>query len=190
MILAVVGMTGSGKSEVSRHLGSLGLSAIRFGQVVVDEIARRGLDLNPANERTVREELRSTDGMDVCARRCLPAIRKALEESPLVVIDGLYSWSEYRTLRSALGENLVLLLVFTSKETRYHRLKVRPERPLTFHQAQERDITEIENVEKGGPIAFADYALLNDGTKEELFAAIDDLLARWRIRFSQGEKRF
>jgi dephospho-CoA kinase len=66
---------------------------------------------------------------------------------------------------------------------------VRPERPLTFQEAQERDITEIENVEKGGPIAFADYALLNDGTKEELLAEIDDLLARWRIRSPEGEKR-
>ena len=182
MILAVVGMTGSGKSELSRHLGSLGFPAIRFGQVVVDEIARRGLELNPANERTIREELRAAEGMDVCARRCLPAIRKALEQGPLVVIDGLYSWSEYRTLRAALGENLVLLLVFTSKETRYNRLKVRPERPLTFPQAQERDATEIENLEKGGPIAFADYALLNDGTKAELCAGVDGLLARWGIR--------
>jgi dephospho-CoA kinase len=189
MILAVLGMTGSGKSEVSHHLASLGFPAIRFGQVVVDEIARRGLDLNPANERTVREELRSTYGMDVCARRSLPAIRKALEESPLVIIDGLYSWSEYRTLRAGLDENLVLLLVFTSRETRYHRLMARPERPLTFQEAQERDISEIENVEKGGPIAFADYALLNDGTKEELFAGVDELMARWRIRPPRGEGR-
>ena len=189
MILALLGMTGSGKSEVSQHLASLGFPAIRFGQVVVDEIANRGWELNPKNERTVREELRSTYGMDVCARRCLPAIQQALEESPLVIIDGLYSWSEYKTLRAALGENLVLLLVYTSRETRYQRLKVRPERPLTFQEAQQRDITEIENLEKGGPIAFADNALLNDGTKEELVGGIDNLLARWRIRFSQGEKR-
>jgi dephospho-CoA kinase len=66
---------------------------------------------------------------------------------------------------------------------------VRPERPLTFQEAQERDITEIENAEKGGPIAFADYALLNDGRKAELFAGVDDLLARWRIRSPDGEKR-
>jgi len=189
MILALVGMTGSGKTEVSGYLSSLGVPSIRFGQVVVDEVARRGWELNPMNERMVREELRAAEGMDVCARRSLPAIRKALEERPLVVIDGLYSWSEYKTLEAALGENLVLLLVYTSKETRYHRLKVRPERPLLFREAQERDITEIENVEKGGPIAFADYALLNDGTKADLYAGVDDLLARWGIRFPRREKR-
>jgi len=188
MILAIVGMTGSGKSEVSGHLRSLGFPVIRFGQIVVDEIARRGWELNPKNERTVREELRVAEGMDVCARRSLPTIRKALEGSLLVVIDGLYSWSEYKTLRAELGENLILLLVYTSKEKRYHRLKVRPERPLTFQEAQERDITEIENVEKGGPIAFADYALLNDGTKAELFAGVDDLLRRWEIPSSREDK--
>jgi len=181
MILAIVGMTGSGKSEVAHHLASLGFPAIRFGQVVVDEIARRGLELNPKNEKLVREDLRATGGMDVCAQRCLPAIRAAMERSPLVIIDGLYSWSEYKTLRAALGEQLVLLLVFTTRQVRYGRLNVRPERPLTFQEAADRDIAEIEKVEKGGPIAFADYALLNDGGRVELFAAVDELLARWQI---------
>ena len=189
MILAIVGMTGAGKSEVTGHLNSLGFPSIRFGQVVVDEIARRGWELNPKNERTVREEIRSTDGMDVCARRSLPAIRKAMEKSPLVVIDGLYSWSEYKTLRAALGGDLILLLVYTSRNMRYSRLKVRPERPLTFQEAEDRDITEIENLEKGGPIAFADHALLNDGTRAELFAGVDDLLARWKIPFARDEKQ-
>ena len=188
MILAIVGMTGSGKSEVSGYLRSLSFPVIRFGGVVVDEIARRGWELNPKNERSVREELRAAEGMDVCASRSLPGIKKALEKTPLVVIDGLYSWSEYKTLKATFGEDLVLLLVYTSKETRYHRLMVRPERPLTFQEAQERDITEIENVEKGGPIAFADHALLNDGTKAELRAGVDNLLARWRTRFPRAEK--
>ena len=189
MILAIVGMTGSGKSELAGYLNSLGFPSIRFGQVVVDEIARRGWELNPQNERTVREELRATEGMDVCARRSLPAIRKGVKERPLVVIDGLYSWSEYRTLKAAWGEKLVLLLVYTSKETRYHRLKVRPDRPLTSQEAQERDITEIENAEKGGPIAFADYALFNDGTRAELYAGVDALLARWQIRSPRSADR-
>jgi dephospho-CoA kinase len=189
MILAIVGMTGSGKSEVAQHLVALGYPAIRFGQVVVDEIARRGLQLNPQNEKTVREELRAAEGMDVCARRCLPAIHEARQQSSLVVIDGLYSWSEYKTLRAALGQALVLLLVFTSRELRYSRLAMRPQRPLTLEQAEDRDISEIEKVEKGGPIAFADYALLNDGTKGELYGGVDRLLARWQIPSSSRQRK-
>ena len=187
MILAIVGMTGSGKSEVAQHLAALGYPAIRFGQVVVDEIARRGLELNPQNEKIVREDLRAKEGMDVCAKRCLPLIREAIQRNPLVIIDGLYSWGEYKTLRSGLSEKLTLLLVFTSRELRYSRLAKRPERPFTFEQAEDRDVSEIEKVEKGGPIAFADYALLNDGTRADLYAAVDRLLALWQISSSTGQ---
>jgi len=190
MILAIVGMTGSGKSEVAQHLATLGYPAIRFGQVVIDEIARRGLELNPQNEKVVREGLRAQEGMDVCAKRCLPAIEEATQRSPLVIIDGLYSWSEYKTLRAGLGEKLILLLVFTSRELRYDRLNKRPVRPFTFAQAEDRDISEIEKVEKGGPIAFADHALLNDGTKAELCAAVDRFLARWQISSPTGQRQY
>jgi len=31
-----------------------------------------------------------------------------------------------------------------------------------------RDISEIEKLDKGGPIAFSDYLVMNDGTLEEL----------------------
>jgi hypothetical protein len=31
-----------------------------------------------------------------------------------------------------------------------------------------RDISEIENLDKGGPIAFTDYLVINDWTLDEL----------------------
>lgn len=187
IVVAIVGMAGSGKSELAQHLGSKGFPVIRFGQVVIDEINRQRRDINPQNERDIREDLRRTEGMDVCARRSLSVIRLELERNSMVVIDGLYSWSEYRTLKQELGENLVVLLVFTSRRVRYVRLQTRAERPLTLQEAEDRDFTEIENIEKGGPIAIADHILLNDGTKEELFAAADDLLAGWRMHGLLGD---
>jgi hypothetical protein len=36
-------------------------------------------------------------------------------------------------------------------------------RPLTEAESNSRDIAEIENLNKGGPIAIADYLLVNDG---------------------------
>src|SRR5262245_21874705 len=74
MILATVGMPGSGKTSVSEYLSSKGWPVVRFGQIVIDEVRRQGLDINPTNERLVREALRKQHGMDVCARRSVPAI--------------------------------------------------------------------------------------------------------------------
>lgn len=180
--LALVGMPGAGKSRCARHLEERGFFQFRFGGIVVDEVARRGWPLTPENERIVREELRRSDGMDVMARRALPILRQALETRSSVVIDGLYSWSEYKTLRAELGGMLVVVAIISARATRYSRLAARSERPLTPEEAERRDYQEIEMIEKGGPIALADHFIVNDGTEAELLAALDALVARLGLR--------
>jgi dephospho-CoA kinase len=115
--------------------------------------------------------------MDALAQLAEPAIRAHLAQAGIVGIDGLYSYSEYRTLRDAFGDKLVTVAVFTPKALRYRRLSEREDRPLTEGEATERDRAEIENIEKAGPIALADYTLLNGGTAEELAESCRTLLA-------------
>ena len=104
----------------------------------------------------------------------IPKFDKLLEEGN-VVADGLYSWSEYKILKDYYKEKLTILAVLTPPKLRYARLSQRTEtdekmrsRPATKEQAKNRDFAEIENIEKGGPIAMADYYIVNNGTKEEL----------------------
>jgi dephospho-CoA kinase len=51
---------------------------------------------------------------------------------------------------------------------RYERLAKRPFRPLTEEEARSRDYSELEKLDKGGPIAFTDYLVTNDGTLEDM----------------------
>ena len=44
----------------------------------------------------------------------------------------------------------------------------RPERPLTLEEAISRDKEEIENTNKGGPIAMADFTIINESSLENL----------------------
>ena len=162
--IALVGMPGAGKTVCAEHLKRLGFFTLRFGAVVVDEVRRRGWEVNPANERIVREELRAQHGMAAMARISLPKLRAALSRHGSVVIDGLYSFSEYKLLVDQLGAPLVLIAITAPRHLRYQRLSTRAERPLTAREAGERDIQEIEKLEKGGPIAIADYTLINDDT--------------------------
>ncbi|UCC60798.1 MAG: AAA family ATPase [Dehalococcoidia bacterium] len=175
-LLAIVGMTGSGKSSIAHHLERKGWHIIRFGGITMRELESRGLPVNETNERSVREELRETHGMDAFARLSLAEIEESLSKRP-TVIDGLYSWSEYKFLRQHLGNKLKLVAIYTTRSVRYARLSQRQERPLTFEEAEQRDFAEIENVEKAGPIAIADYTIINNGTEEELLAAVDALLS-------------
>ena len=177
-VIAFVGMPGAGKSLCAAHMDELGYFYFRFGGIVVDEVHRRGLPLTPDNERAIREEFRAQDGMDAIAKRALPILRAGLAEHNTIIIDGLYSFSEYKTLKRDLSDDLTVIAITCARHTRYARLASRPERPLTRAEAETRDYTEIENIEKGGPIAIADYTLLNDTTPEALITALDGLLKR------------
>jgi len=166
-VVALVGMAGSGKSEVSRVFEDAGYQRIRFGDVTDEEIARRGLKLNEANEKLVRESLRVEHGPAVYAMLSMPKIDDMLKSSH-VIVDGLYSWEEYLVLREKYANNLTLLLVHSSPDARYSRLAKRPIRPLTRKEAVGRDRAEIQNINKGGPIAMADYAIINESSFEDL----------------------
>ena len=162
-IIAIVGMCGSGKSVASDMLEEMGWSKVYFGGVTMEKLKEEGLEVNPENEKMMRERLRSELGMGAYAKVLLPRIL-SLAESNDTVLDGLYSWDEYKILTDSLGENLTVVAVVTDKEKRYSRLEKREIRPLTRMQASKRDFDEIENIAKAGPIAIADYYIDNNGS--------------------------
>ncbi len=171
----MVGMAGAGKTAASKILKRHGYTRVRFGDVTDDEVKRRGLPLNEANERTVREALRSELGMAAYAKLNLPRIDKALETGA-VVIDGMYSWEEYLFLKDRYGDNLAVAAVWASPATRVRRLSTRLLRPLSREETFSRDKSEIEKVSKAGPIAVADYMIVNGGSFVELQAQVERLI--------------
>ena len=166
-ITAVIGMCGSGKSEAVKFFEQHGYKKVYFGGVVMEEMKRLGLEVNESNERMTRENLRKAFGMGAMAVKSLGKIEDFYKTGN-VVIESLYSWDEYKIVKEKFGESFKLLTVYTSKSLRYKRLAKRPVRPLTEEEARSRDYSEIEKLDKGGPIAFTDYLVINDGTIEEL----------------------
>jgi dephospho-CoA kinase len=164
-VVSIVGMAGAGKSEVARVFEESGFIRIRFGDVTNQEMERRGLEPNEKNERYIRELLRQQHGMAAYAILNLPRIDSVRKD---VVIDGLYSWEEYTFLKNHYREDLYVVAVWASPKTRYARLAGRTNRGLMAEEAASRDRAEIENVNKGGPIAMADFTIMNDSSLEEL----------------------
>jgi len=110
-VVSIVGMTGAGKSEVSRVFEEDGFIRIRFGDLTDEEMKKRGLKPSEENERLVRELLRQEHGMAAYAELNQPRIDTALKSAD-VVIDGLYSWEEYIYLKGRYGEDLCLVAVW------------------------------------------------------------------------------
>jgi dephospho-CoA kinase len=175
-VVAIVGMTGAGKSEVARMFEEHGFKKVRFGDITDKELNHRGLEPDEENERGIREELRRKYGMAAYAKLSLPVIDSSLKASD-VVVDGLYSWEEYTLLKERYGERLSLLAVWSSPATRHARLARREKRALTPKEAASRDKSEIENINKGGPIAMADFTMLNDNSLEELRRKTEQVLS-------------
>lgn len=173
--VAVVGMCGSGKSVLTEMFVNIGWQKVYFGGVTVSQLNKQGLPVNEANERAMREGLRKKYGAGAFAILLEEEITAKLSQGN-TVLDGLYSWSEYKHLRKLYGDNLILLAVVTNSSVRYERLCSRAIRPLTAEQALSRDYAEIENSEKGGPIAIADYFVDNNGSVEQLQKQFEQFL--------------
>jgi len=178
-VVSIVGMTGAGKSEVARLFEENGFIRIRFGDITDEEIRKRGLELNEENERYIRELLRKEYGMSAYARLNLSKIDLARKQSA-VVIDGLYSWEEYTFLKAHYGEDFYVVAVWASPRTRYARLTDRSNRRLTLEEATNRDRAEVENVDKGGPIAMADFTIINESSLKNLKKEAKGVISRLR----------
>ena len=164
-IIAIVGMCGSGKSVASEILEQMGYNKIYFGGVTMEKLKEANLEVNPENEKMMREKLRKELGMGAFAKILLPKIIESSKKSD-TVLDGLYSWDEFKILKDELGDNLKVIAIIVDKNIRYERLQNRTVRPLTLNEAINRDISEIENSAKGGPIAYADYYIDNNSNLE------------------------
>lgn len=173
-ILAFVGLAGSGKSVAVDYLTEKGFPKVYFGGIILDEVKRRGLELTQENEQPIREELREKEGKDFVVKRIVQQINDLIAAGQhRIVADGLYSWTEYKVLKHEFPGELSVVAIVTPRALRHHRLAKRPVRPLTQPEADQRDWAEIENIEKGGPIAIADHYIINDGDLEKLHDQID-----------------
>ena len=166
-IVAVVGMPGCGKSEAVKCFEEAGFWRVYFGDITFERMKKDNLEINEKNEQMTREKLREESGMGVMAKLSIPKIESFLENGN-VVVESMYSWEEYIILKEKYNENFFVAAIYASPKTRYTRLGKRNVRPLTPVDAKSRDYTQLENLHTGGPMAIADFTIVNEGSLGEL----------------------
>ena len=172
-IVAIVGMCGSGKSTIVDLLEKKwNLDIIYLGEIVFKEMERLGLESTPENQRKVQQELRDCKGKDVLAKKIIPLINS---KSKNIILDGVYSTTEYETLKEEYGDRMICIAIHANKNIRYARLNKRTSRPLTKEEVDKRDMSEIKNIEKGGPIGLADYHIVNNGDMKDLELQLENI---------------
>lgn len=174
-VIAIVGMAGAGKTRAATFFSEKGFEVFRFGLVIDDGLKEEGLEWTPENNTYYREKIRKDFGMAGVAIKMLPKIKEAIEKKKNIVLDGLYSWEEYVYLKKEIP-SLFLLCIYACPKIRYERLSIRKERTFTPEESRKRDISEL-NLNKGDPIAIADYLIKNETTKEDFQKELEKFLA-------------
>ena len=172
MILEVIGITGphgSGKTEVAKAFASFDVPCVRMGDVVWEEVRRRGQEITEANVAKVANELREKDGLGAVANRCIPLIKAKGKDKRAVAVDGIRGVAEVNEFRRAFGKNFHLVAVQTGEQTRYSRVvsRGRADDAGTREKFREKDRREDDwGLEEA--ITLADFTIVNEGTLEEL----------------------
>ena len=89
----------------------------------------------------------------------------------------MYSWDEYLEFKKEFGDSFKVLAIYSSPETRIKRLSNRPVRPLSKEEVESRDCSQIENLKQAGPIARANFTIVNEGEMGELCSEIDKIVS-------------
>ena len=176
-IIALVGMSGSGKSVAVDYLTEKGYPKVYFGGMILKEMEKRGIEITADNEKEFREKIRAEEGNDWVVRQVIAEAKDLINAGQKrIVLDGVYSWTEYKMIKHEFPGCTTFVAIVATKKLRYARVAERTIRPFNAQEIRERDRSEIENLEKGGPIAAADYFILNDGTIDDLKNNLDKIL--------------
>jgi len=173
-ILCIVGMPASGKTIISDKVKQLGIFTLTTGDIVREEMQRKGIIYTENNERKISKWFYKNNRE--LMRRIIDKITEANNPDP-IVIEGFRSPKQIQELKDRLhGEEISILAVHTSPEIRWKREKERRR----YHGEGYRNIKERDKmeIEMGLPelIIMADHMLVNNLSLSDFRKTVKDKL--------------
>lgn len=184
MIIGITGTNGSGKGTVVEHLVSKGFAHFSARAFITEEIERRGLPVNRDNTRLVANDLRQAHGPAYVVESLF---KEATTAGGDAVIESVRTIGETEFLKS---QGALIFAVDADRKTRYDRAVLRGSATdkvsfETFCEQEDREMSSTDpwDMNVFGVMALADYTIRNDGTIDELYAQVGEILekAQWGI---------
>jgi dephospho-CoA kinase len=177
-IIGITGTLGAGKGTVVEYLQTKGFAHYSMTGFIVREIERRGLPVNRDSMTVVANDLRATYSPSYIAEALY---KEAAAAGMNAVIESLRTEGEVQALRSK--GNFLLFAIDADPKIRYERIAARGSAKdnVSFEkfladETREMHATDPAKQNLARCIELADYRLVNNDTKEELYSQIDQIL--------------
>lgn len=182
IIIGLAGEIGCGKGVIAKYIiEKYNGSSFRFSTMLKDILRRMYLDDSRENVQTLSTILRQNFGEDVLAKVMSEDVKRS--DKNIVAIDGIRRPADIKYLKEMSEFKLIYVEVDIKKC--YDRLIQRGENPddsqKTFeefkkeHQQEaELRIKDLKN--------YADFTVNNDGTFEQLYLQVDEIIKRANLK--------
>lgn len=181
MHIALTGLMGTGKGEVSKKLQEKGFKYLSLSNIVREEAEKRNLPQTRENLQEIGNDLRKNFGPNILAVKTREIIEK---ENSNFVIDGIRNPNEIIELKKI--PNLHLLAITADERTIIERIKSRArqgeesssEEEIIKKLQKEKGIGEDPNGQQVQKcIEIADFLIINENSLENLSKKIDHFIA-------------
>ncbi len=162
--IAFTGMPFSGKTEAMGVAKDKNLQVFRMGDIVWDEVKKRGLKINDKNVGFIANEMREKYGKKIWAIKTIEKIKAKAITSKIILIDGIRSSEEVEYFKNVLNTEFILIGIISSDNLRYQRAvsRKRKDDNKTITKIIDRDKREINwGIKK--VINMADIIVSNNG---------------------------
>ncbi len=175
-IIGLVGELASGKDVTKKYLqDNYGASCHRFSTILRDVLGRLYLPIVRENLQDLSTVLRQRFGEDLLAKIIAEDVKNDPHE--IIVVDGIRRDADIVYLRNLPG--FVLLSLEVDAKTRYDRLIKRQENADDASKTYEQflaDGRKEAELEIPKVMAEANYKLNNNGSREELYRQIENII--------------
>ncbi|PWB39124.1 MAG: hypothetical protein C3F02_00695 [Parcubacteria group bacterium] len=175
-IIVLVGLLSSGKGTVAKYfVEKYGAQSFRFSTIMRDVLDRLYLEHSRENMSNLSTLLRERFGEDLFAKVMAADVAKS--DAKIVVVDGARRQADVEHLKKIAGFKLVS--IEADPKIRYERLTRRAENPDDKNKTWEQFLADhqLETEVNIPPLMkLADVVVDNNGSAEELYRQLDNLL--------------
>ena len=179
-VIAAVGKNGTGKDFFLEYIAKkYDIPMVSIGDIVRELAAKDGLELTRDNLHKTSQKYMGAHGQTFFPEQIVKKIREA--NAPVYLVSGIRPLSDVQFLKDQFGAAFLLVdIVISDDDVRYGRMLARGSardgnsvEKLRENDANEEKIFKTSESEK-----MADITILNDGTAEDFYAAIEGFYAK------------